>query len=139
MEFNKHVGISELLNNKSLFNKNIEFVSLLFSSWHLDVFYSIILKKKLQNGLIIILPQSDVNNNTKYRLTQDNFTIDLGESVSVYFIDNTKLKFNLVNLLKLILERKRTNKLFLFNPEVQITSFFQICSLQEKKNHLLQN
>jgi len=93
-----------------------EFIAFIFSSWHLDMFYSWIIQNRLSNGAIFVLPQSDVKNKSRYRLNADNFVLDMGYNTHVYFISELKVHLNFRGIVRLNFFNQRGKPFHIFNP-----------------------
>jgi hypothetical protein len=92
-----------------------KFVSFILSSWHLDVLYSYVLSNKLSSGIIIVLPQSDVKDLSRFRLSNENFIVDIANT-DVCFIEESDFKFDIINLIKYTSIKRKAESIFVFNP-----------------------
>jgi hypothetical protein len=111
MKFIKVKGFNKIAGKLD----NYKFVSFIISSWHLDVLYSYVLSNKLCSGIIIVLPQSDVNDLSRFRLSNENFIVDIANT-DVCFIEEPDFKLNILNLIKYNSIKRKTESIFVFNP-----------------------
>lgn len=118
--FNKdriiNIKASELYNEFNSRADDYEYISLVYTSWHLDNLNVFINEHKLSKGIIIICPQSNINNESRYRLNISNFS-DLDYSnCKIYRINNLNITFTIQNIIKrLFVIGKKSRPLYLIN------------------------
>ncbi len=96
-----------------------EFIAFILSSWHLDIFYSWYISNSHERGAIIVIPQSDIDNESKYRLDKDNFTDKIEMSVDVVFMKKYDFKISAMKSIRTILLMHKvfnSKKTVLLNP-----------------------
>ena len=111
MKFTKVKGFNKIAGKLD----NYKFVSFILSSWHLDVLYSYVLSNNLSSGIIIVLPQSDVKDLSRFRLSNENFIVDIANT-EVCFIESPEFKLNIFNLIKYVSIKQKNRTILVFNP-----------------------
>lgn len=132
-------------SNKELFNyfeevdtNEIDFIANISSGWHLNILYSFLLIKrdvKDLKGIIIINPQSNIENKSRIRI-KENMIIKL-DGVHVDYLTNmkadnfkSKSSINVLNsiIIALRIHRKNSKKLWLLSPygfNIQVFNYLE--------------
>ncbi len=132
-------------SNKELFNyfeevdtNEIDFIANISSGWHLNILYSFLLMKrdaKDLKGIIIINPQSNIENKSRIRI-KENMIIKL-DGVHVDYLTNmktdsfkSKSNINVLNsiIIALRIHRKNSKKLWLLSPygfNIQVFNYLE--------------
>jgi hypothetical protein len=87
-----------LIKNK--ISEVVPFVALITTSWHLDNLISFVMLNNLCGGVVIVQPQSNINNNTKFRLSAEQFAQYTDLFSHVYFLKDPYLKIDFIAIIK---------------------------------------
>lgn len=72
------------------------YISIVISSWHLDVVSSYLYELKDFELIIIVLPQSDVNNETRYRINNIDFRRFNTDKIKIKYLKGLKKKYKII-------------------------------------------
>jgi hypothetical protein len=76
------------------------FISFIITSWHFDNLIAFLLSNNLKNGIVFVRPQSNIKNQTKYRLSKENFIGYEYLFETVYFLHNPHIKLKFLSALR---------------------------------------
>jgi hypothetical protein len=84
---------------KADFSRSTPFFAYIVSSWHLDNLIAYLLLNKLKGGVVIIQPQSNIKNDTRFRLTEDKFARYEYLFNKIYFLNTAYIKIDLFSII----------------------------------------
>lgn len=111
--------MKRLLNkhfNNSL-STQTHFIAFVITTWHFDNLMSYIIRNKLKGGILVVRPQSNITNNSKYRITKEYISSFNYEFASIIFIENLP-KREILTTLKYLFSKK-TGTVMLIVPSMR--------------------
>jgi hypothetical protein len=113
---------------------NIDFIGVISSSWHFDNLLAFILYKKLSRGILFVAPQSNIKNETKYRIKKQQIEKYNNYFERVIYLNDTILKADLwhffIHLLSFYSKKK---ELYIINPNQVNLGFISIIPSLKRK------
>ncbi|MCF8360352.1 MAG: alpha-2,8-polysialyltransferase family protein [Prolixibacteraceae bacterium] len=117
IQLKKRNSINEIIHELEKSDLLFDFFSLIVSEWHLDNLNIFLQQENLTRGVIIITPQSNVNNNTRFRLNKSNFTNRDYSNCEIFVLNEPVSQLNLENyLLRFFRKMHSDNHLFCISP-----------------------
>jgi len=110
--------ISDVLSEFGNDLTQFEFMAMIYSTWHLNNLTVFMNERNLKNGLILILPQSNINDSSKFRLKESHFKSSYYTNCILVFINSTYSGLSIKNLIKRLTVNymKARNPFFLVSP-----------------------
>jgi hypothetical protein len=78
----------------------VPFISFVVTSWHFDNLIAYLLLNNLRNGVVIVRPQGNIKNKTKYRLSEENFFGYEYLFDRIYFLHSSYIKLDIYALIR---------------------------------------
>lgn len=118
MKIKRFEKISDVLLDYENDLMQFNFIALIYSSWHLNNLTVFMTQRSLKNGLILILPQSNISDESKFRLKESNFINDYYTNCTLAFINSSHSNINIKNLIKRLIFRSKgvLNPFYLISP-----------------------
>jgi hypothetical protein len=98
--------------------RQFDFMAMILTSWHLNNLTVFMTQKRLENGLILILPQSNIIDDSKFRLKESDFSGAYFSDCTLAFIGSSHSGMSIKNLIKRLINRPKakTNPFYLISP-----------------------
>lgn len=126
--------ISDVFNEIGVKITHYNFIAIVYSSWHLDNLNVFLDHKKLFQGVILIFPQSDIADSSRFRLNESNFTRYEYSKCKIYQVNSVKYDSSLKNLLLRIISFSTSSEPFyLINSAGINLKLFSLIPLTKKK------
>jgi hypothetical protein len=116
----KIVKADSFIQIKTELSNSVPFFAYIVSSWHLDNLIAYLLLSKLKGGVVIIRPQSNIKNETRFRLTEDNFIGYEYLFDKVYFLNLAYIKIDIFAIIIHFLSFPRKNS-YLIVPDTRLS------------------
>lgn len=108
--------IIEIRRNIKKSIHEISFISFVISTWHFDNLIAYLNCNNITNGILIVAPQNDVKDSSKFRLHQENFEPYASFFYKIIFFNSKlNLSFDVYSALSSLIPRRKKTLLFI-NP-----------------------
>jgi hypothetical protein len=116
----KIIKADNFIQIKAELSNSVPFFAYIVTSWHLDNLIAYLLLSKLKGGVVIIRPQSNIKNDTRFRLTEDNFIDYEYLFDKVYFLNSVYIKIDIFALIIHFLSFPRKDS-YLIVPDTRLS------------------
>jgi hypothetical protein len=116
----KIIKADNFIQIKTELSNSVPFFAFIVSSWHLDNLIAYLLLNKLKGGIVIIRPQSNIKDDTRFRITEDNFVEYECLFDKVYFLNSVYIKIDIFAIIIHFLSSPRKES-YLIVPDTRLS------------------